>query len=85
MAGGSTFRALRKACRKLRAAMQATKDRYLEVYAGELEKLIKAGDMRSRYGHSKVGWRFQGKNVGSAQYIKEDDGKLIRSLEEIYE
>ena len=33
LAGGSAFRALRKACRKLREIMQAAEDRYLEVYA----------------------------------------------------
>ena len=33
MAGGSAFRALRKTYSKLREIMQATEDRYLEVYA----------------------------------------------------
>ena len=40
LAGGSAFRALRKACRKLREIMQAAEDRYLEVYACELEESI---------------------------------------------
>ena len=38
LAGGSAFRALRKACRKLREIIQATEDRYLEVYACEHEE-----------------------------------------------
>ena len=32
LAGGSAFRVLRKACRKLREVIQAAKLRYLEVY-----------------------------------------------------
>ena len=55
LAGGSAFRALRKACRKLREAMQAAEDRYLEVYACELEEFIVAGDVRGWYGHLKEG------------------------------
>ena len=46
LAGGSAFRALRKACRKLRKTMQAAEDRHLEVYACELEEFIVAGDVR---------------------------------------
>ena len=46
MVGGSSFRALRKACRKLRETMQPAEDRYLEMYACELGKFIKAGDMK---------------------------------------
>ena len=67
LAGGSAFRALRKACRKLRETMQAADDRYLEVYACELEELIVAGDVRGSYGHLKGGGKLQGKKLGSAQ------------------
>ena len=45
LAGGSAFRTLPKACRKLREIMQAAEGRYLEVYACELEKFTSAGDM----------------------------------------
>ena len=55
LAGGFAFRALRKVCRKLREIMQATEDRYLEVYACELEEFIVAGDVRGWYGHLKGG------------------------------
>ena len=51
LAGGSAFRALQKACRKLREVVQATDDRHLDVYAGELEEFTKAGDMRGWYAH----------------------------------
>ena len=57
LAGGSAFRALRKACRKLREIMQAAEDGYLEVYACELEELIVADDVRGWYGHLKGGWK----------------------------
>ena len=83
LAGGSAFRALRKAYRKLREIMQVAEDRYLEVYACELEEFILAGDMRGWYGHLKGGWKLQGKKVESAQYIRDEDGKLLRKLEEI--
>ena len=82
-AGGSAFRPLRKACKKLRETIQAAKDRYLEVYACELEEFIVAGDVRGWYGHLKGGWKLQGKNIGSAQYIRDEDGKLLRKPEEI--
>ena len=42
LAGGSAFRALRKACRKLRAIMQAAEDGYLEVYACGFEEFTLA-------------------------------------------
>ena len=83
LAGGSTFRALLKACRKLREIMQAAEDRCLEVYARELEDFNLAGDMGGWYRHLKGGWKLQGKKVGSAQYIRDEDGKLLRKLEEI--
>ena len=67
LAGGSAFRALRKACRKLRETMQAADDRYLEVYACELKEFIVAGDVRGSYGYLKGGWKLQGKKLGSAQ------------------
>ena len=37
LAGGSAFRALRETCTKLREIMQTAEDRYLEVYACELD------------------------------------------------
>ena len=83
VAGGSAFRALRKACRKLRETMQAAEGRYLEVYACELEEFIVAGDVRGWYGHFKGGWKLQGKELGSAQYIRDENGKLLRKLDEI--
>ena len=83
LAVGSAFRALRKACRKLRETIQAVEDRYLEVYACELEEFIVAGDLRGWYGHLKGGWELQGKKLGSAQYIRDENGKLLRKLDEI--
>ena len=83
LAGDSAFRALQKACRELRETMQAADDRYLEVYACELEEFIVAGDVRGWYGHLKGGWKLQGKKLGSAQLIRDENGKLLRKLDEI--
>ena len=83
LACGSAFRALRKACRNLREIIQAAEDRYLEVYACELEDFIVAGDVRGWYGHLKGEEKFQGKKLGSAQYIRNEDGKFLRKLKEI--
>ena len=58
--------------------MQAAEDRYLEVY---FEEFTKAGDMKGWYGHLKGGWKLQGKKVGSAQYVRDEGGKLLRKLE----
>ena len=83
LAGGSAFRALRKACKKLREIIQAAEDRYLEVFACELEEFIVAGDLRGWHGHLRGGWELQGKKLGSAQYIRDENGKLLRKLDEI--
>ena len=83
LAGDSAFRALRKACRKLRETIQAAEDRYWEVYACELEEFIVVGDLKAWYGHLKGGWKLQGKKLGSAQYIRDENGKLLRKLDEI--
>ena len=55
LTGGSAFRALRTACKKLREVIQAAEDRYLQVFACELEEFIVAGDLRGWYGHLKGG------------------------------
>ena len=83
LAGGSAFRALRKTCKKLREIIQAVEDRYLEVFACELEEFIVAGDLRGWYGHLKEEWKLQDKKLGSAQYIRDKNGKLLRKLGEI--
>ena len=83
LAGGSAFRALRKACKKLGEIIQAAEDRYLEVFACELEEFIVAGDLRGWHGHLKGGWKLQGKKLKSAQYIRDENGKLLRKLDEI--
>ena len=80
LTGGSAFRAFRKACGKLREVIQAAEDMYPEVCACKLEEFTKAGDMK---GYLKGGWKLQGKKVGSAQYIRDEDRKLLRRLEEI--
>ena len=53
------------------------------MYAYDLETFVKAGDMNGWYGELKGGWNLQGKRVGSAQYTRNEDGKLLRNLEEI--
>ena len=83
LAGGSAFRALRKVCRKFRETMQAAEGRYLDVYACELEEFVIADDVRGWYGHLKGGWKLQGRKLGSAQYNRDEDGKLLRKLEEV--
>ena len=83
LAGGSAFRALRTACKKLRDVIQAAEDRYLEVFACELEEFIAAGDLRGWYGHLKGGWKLQGKKLRGTQYIRDEKGKLLRKPDEI--
>ena len=83
LAGGSALRALRKACKKLREIIQAAEERYLEVFACELEVFIVAGVLRGWYGHLKGGWKLQGKKLGSAQYIRNENRKLLRKLDEV--
>ena len=63
--------------------IQAAEDRYLEVFACEFEDFIAAGDLRGWYGHLKGGWKLQGKKLRGAQYIRDENGKLLRKLDEI--
>ena len=83
LADGSAFRALRKACRKLRESIQAAEDMYLEGYVCELEEFIVIGVLRGWYGHLEGGCKLQGKKLGNAQYIRGENGKLLRKLDEI--
>ena len=69
--------------KKLREIIQAAEDRYLEVFACELEEFIVAGDLRGWHGHLKGGWKSQGKKLRGAQYIRDEYGKLLRKLDEI--
>ena len=39
--------------------------------------------LRGWYGHLKGGWKLQGKKLGNAQYIRDENGKLLRKLDEI--
>ncbi|CAN0303845.1 unnamed protein product, partial [Ascophyllum nodosum] len=39
--------------------------------------------MKGWYEHIEDRWKLQGKKVGSAQRIRDEDGKLLRKLEEI--
>ena len=63
----------------------SAEDRYLELYAGELEQSTKAGNMRGWYGHLKDGCGLQVAKVGSAQYTRDEVGKLLRKLDKIRE
>ena len=52
------------------------------MYAYELEEFIVTGDVRGWYGHLKGGWKLQGKKLGNAQYIRDENGKLLQKLDE---
>ena len=39
--------------------------------------------MRRWHGHLKGGWKLQGKKLRSAQYIRDENGKLLRKFDEI--
>ena len=56
----------------------------MNLRVGELE-FTKAGYMRGWYEYLKGGWRLQEKNGGGVQYIRNEDRKLLRKLEEIRE
>ena len=53
------------------------------MFACELEEFIVAGDLRGWYGHLKGGRKLKGNKLGSAQYIRDEKGKLLRKLDEI--
>ena len=53
------------------------------MFTCELEEFIAAGDLRGWYGHLKGGWKLQGKKLRGAQYIRDENGKLLRKPDEI--
>ena len=44
---------------------------------------VTKGDIRGWYGHLKGGWKSQGKKLRGAQYIRDENGKLLRKPDEI--
>ena len=65
--------------------IQVGVDRYLDVYARELEEHTRAGDMRGWYKHLKGGWRLSGRPLDGEQYIRDEDGTLLRDNDLINE
>ena len=84
LAGGSAFRALRKACKNLREIIQAAEDRYLGVFACELEEFIVAGDLRGWHGVSKEDGNCRVRNLEarsiSGTRTESSYGSLTRSV-----
>ena len=79
-------RSLRAACKRVKEVIQVGVDRYLDVYARELEEHTRAEDMRGWYRHLQGGWRLSGRPLNGAQYIRDDeDGTLLRENDLINE
>ena len=79
------WRSLRAACKRVKEVIQVGVDRYLDVYARELEEHTRAGDMRGWYRHLKGGWRLSGRPLDGEQYIRDEDGTLLRDNDLINE
>ena len=79
------WRSLRAACKRVKEVIQVGVDRYLDVYARELEEHTRAGDMRGWHRHLKGGWRLSGRPRDGEKYTRDEDGTLLRDNDLINE
>ena len=70
---------IRRPPRSTQSRSSAASDVYKrQVYARELEEHTRAGDMRGWYRHLKGGWRLSGRPLDGEQYIRDEEGTLLR-------
>ena len=79
----ATWKALRAACKEVRAAIDKGIEVHLEEYLAELETLLRHRDMRGLYKHLKMTAGLGGRKTEGQQAIKDENGKLLRDKGDI--
>ena len=79
----ATWKALRAACKGVRAAVDEGIHAHLERYVTRLEALYEDRDLRGLYKHLKKSVGLGGRQSGGQQYIKDENGVLLRDKAEI--
>ena len=79
----ATWKALRAACKEVRAAIDKGIGIHLEEYLAELETLLRHRDMRGFYKHLKMTAGLGGRKTEGQQAIKDENGNLLRDKGDI--
>ena len=79
----ATWKALRAACKGVRAAVDEDIHAHLERYVTRLEAMYEDRDLRGLYKHLKKSVRLGGRQLGGQQYIEGKNGVLLRDKAEI--
>ena len=79
----ATWKALRAACKEVRAAIDKDIEVHLEEYVADLETLLRHRDMRGLYKHLKRTAGLGGRKTEGQQAIKNENGNLLRDKGDI--
>ena len=79
----ATWKALRAACKGVRTAVDEGIYAYLERCVTRLEAMYEDRDLRGLYKHLKKSVGPGGRQSGGQQYIKDENGVLLRDKAEI--
>ena len=79
----ATSKALRVACKEVRTAVDEGIHVHLERFVTRLEAMYEERDMRGLYKHLKKSVGLGGKQSGGQQYVKDENGVLLRDKEYI--
>ena len=79
----ATWKALRAACKEVRAAIDKGIEVHLEEYVVDLDILLRHRDMRGLYKHLKMTAGLGGRKTEGQQVIKNENGNLLRDKGDI--
>ena len=79
----ATWKALRAACKEVRAAIDKGIEVHLEEYVADLETLLRHRDMRGLYKHLKMTAGLGGRKTEGQQAIKDENGNPLRDKGDI--
>ena len=79
----ANWKALRAACKEVRAAIDKGIEVYFEEYVAELETLLRHRDMRGFCEHLKMAAGLGGRKTKGQQTIKDENGNLLRDKGDI--
>ena len=79
----ATWKALRAACKGVRTTVDESIHTHLERYVKRLEAMDEERDMRGLYKHLKKSVGLGGRQSGGQQYVKDENGVLLRDKGEI--
>ena len=79
------WKTLRTTCAKLREVIDAGLHSHFEEYLAELEACLERSDQRGLYKHLKRTVGLEGRKADGEQYIRDEDGTLLRDKGRIRE